>query len=76
MPYFVYRQPADRKNLKQIEVYDKFRDAKDHARELRKAQEPGDSDTIRVIFAEDDHQAKILLRDAHKPASPLEEWEA
>lgn len=75
MPYFVYRQPADRKNLTEIEVYDKFRDAKNHARDLRKAQQAGDSDTIRVIFAEDGHQAKILLRDANKPSTPLEEWE-
>ena len=76
MPYFVYRQPADRKNLTQIEVYDKFRDAKNHARDLRKAQQAGDSDTIRVIFAKDDHEAKMLLRETHKPSSPLEEWEA
>lgn len=75
MPYYVYRLSADRKTLTQIEVHDKFRDAKNQARDLRKSQEPGSTDIIRVIFAEDKREAELLLKEANKPSSPLEEWE-
>lgn len=75
MPYFVYRLSPDRKTLTQIEVHDKFRDAKLQARDLRKQQKPGDTDAIRVIFASDKREAELLLKEANKPSSPLEEWE-
>ncbi|MDH5633847.1 MAG: hypothetical protein OEZ10_12750 [Gammaproteobacteria bacterium] len=75
MPYFVYRISPDRKTLDLIDAHERFRDAKNQARDLRKAQEPGDAVTVRVIFAQDRREAEVLLKESHKPSSPLEEWE-
>lgn len=76
MPYFVYRVSADRKQLDQIEVHDKFKPAKDLCRQLRQKQAPESTDAIRMVFAKDKREAEVLLSNTHKPSSPLEEWEA
>jgi len=75
MPYFVYRIAKD-KALDLVEVKDKFAEAKVLCRDLRKTQEPGDADTVRMIFAKDQKEAQRLLTTKHEPSSPLEEWEA
>jgi hypothetical protein len=66
----------DKKALTELDVFDKFIPAKELCRELRKAQAIEDSDTIRMVYAKDKKEAKMLLGEKHKPSSPLEEWEA
>jgi len=75
MPYFVCRIAKD-KTLDLVEVKDKFAEAKALCRDLRKTQEPGDTDSIRMIFAKDQKEARRLLTSRREPSSPLEEWEA
>lgn len=75
MPYFVYRVPQDRQNLCYIETYERFKDAKDQCRELRKEQQSGDTDSVRLIFAKDQREAEALLSKKNKASSPTEEWE-
>jgi hypothetical protein len=75
MPYHVFRISPERK-LTLVKMYARFQEEKQVCRELRSARALGDRDDIRMIFAEDEVKAKRLLTDKHKPASPLEEWEA
>lgn len=75
MPYFVYRVSMDRQNLSHIDTHEKFKAAKDRCRELRKAQKPGDTEAVRLIFAKDQREAEALLSTKHKASSPTEEWE-
>lgn len=76
MPYFVFRVSIDKKDLTELEVFEKFMPAKNYCRELRKEQPAGDTDTIRMVHAKNTKEAKMLLGEKHKPSSPLEEWEA
>ena len=76
MPYFVYRVSADRNTLTEVEVFDKFKPAKDLCRDMRKSQAPDDTDSVRMIFAEDKKMAEGLMKAKNQPSSPLEEWEA
>ena len=62
MPYFVYRISTDRK-LTLIDTFVKFKEAKDHARSLRAQQAADDRNIIRMIFAEDQKKAQLLLTD-------------
>jgi hypothetical protein len=66
MPYFLYRITPERK-LNLIETFDKFQDAKAQARRLRAEQPAGNSDTIRMIFAENPKKAQLLLTDLRNP---------
>jgi len=75
MPYFVYKISPDRKTLTQIDAHEKYKAAKDQCRQLRQAQDQGDMDMIRLVFAKDKREAEVLLSEKHKPSSPLEEWE-
>lgn len=63
MPYFVYRISPERK-LTLLETFAKFKEAKDHARSLRAQQVPDDRNIFRLIFAEDQKKAQLLLKDA------------
>ncbi len=63
MPYFVYRISPDRK-LTLLETFTKFKEAKDHARSLRAQQATDDRNTVRMIFAENQKKAQLLLTDA------------
>jgi hypothetical protein len=45
-------------------------------RELRKQQQPDETDLVRMAFAPNERDARRLLTDARQPSSPLEEWEA
>jgi len=62
MPYFVYRISPERK-LTLLNTFDKFTEAKDLARSLRAQQAPGTTETIRMIFAENQKKAQLLLSD-------------
>lgn len=75
MPYYVYRVSSDRRTLICIDTHQKYRDARDQCRQLREEQVEGDDDTIRLVHADDERQARVLLAEKHKPSSPLEEWE-
>jgi len=66
MPYFVYRISPERK-LTLIETFAKFKEAKDHARALRAQQTTDDRNVVRMIFAEDQKKAQLLLTDLRTP---------
>ena len=75
MPYYVFRITEDRK-LTPLNVFEKFKEAKDLCRQLRQAQTADDKDMIRMTFAKDEQEARRLLSDRRAPSTPLEEWEA
>jgi hypothetical protein len=60
MPYFLYRI-SQKKNLQCLDKFGKYKEARDRARELRTAQAQDDRDSIRVIFANNENEAEILL---------------
>ena len=75
MLYFVFRISADR-TVTLVDSFAKYREAKDLCRVLRQSQPAGDTDLIRMTFAQNDQEAKRLLADKRQISSPLEEWEA
>ncbi len=60
MPYFLYRI-SQNKNLHCLDKYAKYREARDRARVVRSEQAKDDTDAIRVIFANNENEAEILL---------------
>ncbi len=75
MPYFVFRlSPNTQPEL--IRSYEKFQEAMKAAREMRKAEGPAGTKTIRMAFGESEKDARRLLTEKRKPSTPLEEWEA
>jgi len=66
MPYFLYRISPERK-LTLIETFEKFRDAKNVARRMRAEAPEGNTDSIRMIFAETAKKAQLLLTDLRNP---------
>ena len=60
MPYFVYRLPEPR-SLEHIATFDKYKEAREVARENRAQLEKGGSETIRMIFAKNQVEAEKLL---------------
>ena len=60
MPYFLYRISQDKK-LHCLDKYAKYKEARDRARAVRGELAKDDSDTIRVIFANNENEAEILL---------------
>jgi len=72
MPYYVYRiESAQMEMLKQLELidqFDKFKDAKNFARETRKQQAEGDTAEIKVMFADNQLAAEeMLMEKREKP---------
>ena len=76
MPYFVYRFPADNKTAtpRLQERHSSYRAAKDHVKELRDTHPDEDLNNFRLIFAEDEDKARILLT-TKREKSQVEEWE-
>ncbi len=74
MPYFVYRvRPGPGALIKQLTLlarFDKFAEAKRHARGLRASGE----DEIKVTFADTELQAEEQLQEKRE-APVLREWE-
>jgi len=66
MPYFLYRITPERK-LHLINTFEKFKEAKTIARQMRAEQPTGSNETIRMIFAEDAKKAQLLLTDLRNP---------
>lgn len=75
MPYFVFRLAAG-KEPALVASYDKYQDARDACRQLRKAESPANPNAVRMAHAANEREAKRLLTERRQPASPLEEWEA
>lgn len=78
MPYFVYRitesAGAFVRNLELVETFDKFRDAKLHAKQLRADMSAGDRALIKVMFAENQLEAEELLQEKREKPIVME-WE-
>jgi len=78
MPYFVYRINEAGgglvKNLELLETFDKFRDAKLHAKEQRMQQDAGDTSIIKVMFADNQLAAEELLMEKREKPIVME-WE-
>lgn len=78
MPYYIYAvqqgPTALVKHLDQLEEYEKFKDAKNRAREIRATAAPDDTRVIKVIFAESALEAEEKLQE-HREAPILKEWE-
>lgn len=77
MPYFVYKiteGPTDLvKNLDKLADFDSFKEAKNHARELR-TQADNTESNIKVIFADNElHAEELLMEKRDQPI--LREWE-
>jgi len=66
MPYFVYKlMPFNM--IEKLNQFDKFKDASNHAKALRK-DVPADADYgIKVIFAENELQAEDILNTPRGP---------
>lgn len=72
MPYFVFRKLDDKLEFQRS--HDNYRDAKQEVKELRAANPDEDLNNFRLVFADDEKQARILLT-TKRAASPVEEWE-
>lgn len=66
MPYFLYKLYPDRK-LDYITEHDKFRPAKLEARAMREELPSDAGYQIKVMFAENQKQAELLLKEEREP---------
>ena len=78
MPYFVYKiAPGVSKIVKNIEPLDdfeKFKDAKNFAKEKRQQEETASGNTFKVIFANNTIEAEEKLQE-HREESIVKAWE-
>ena len=78
MPYFVYKiAPGISKIVKNIEPlaeYEKFKEAKNFAKERRQEEEADSGNTYKVIFAENSIDAEEKLQE-QREESIVREWE-
>ncbi len=67
MPYYVYQvESAELAMLKQLELiktFDKFKQAKNFARDTRAAQAEGEKAEIKVMFADNQLAAEEMLME-------------
>ena len=75
MPYFIFRISAG-KDIKPelVDTKEKFPDANRICKTLRKEMSAEDKSVIKMMFAEDELEARRLMR-TKKDSSPIEEWE-
>ena len=77
MPYFVYKiAPGITKivkNLEQMDDFEKFKEAKNYAKEQRE-QDTDSGNTYKVIFAENNIEAEEKLQE-QREETILREWE-
>ncbi|MDH5435731.1 MAG: hypothetical protein OEX83_03125 [Gammaproteobacteria bacterium] len=75
MPYFIFRIPAE-KDIKPelVDSREKFPEANKLCKTLRKDMVKDDGAIIKMMFAEDESEARRLIR-TKKIAAPVEEWE-
>jgi len=75
MPYFVYRLSSDNTVPPELQdTHEKYREAKQHVRDLRTENPNEDLNNFRLIFADDAQQARILLT-TQREKPQVEEWE-
>ena len=78
MPYFIYKiAPVISKIVKNIEPladFEKFKDAKNFAKEKRQLEEADSGNTFKVIFAENTIEAEEKLQE-QREESIVKEWE-
>jgi hypothetical protein len=78
MPYFVYKiAPAISKIVKNIEPlaeYEKFKDAKNFAKDKRQEEDASTGNIYKVIFAENSIDAEEKLQEQREETIVLE-WE-
>ncbi|MDH5370836.1 MAG: hypothetical protein OEW99_12475 [Gammaproteobacteria bacterium] len=78
MPYFVYKiAPGVSKivkNLEPLEDFEKFKDAKNFAKEKRQQENAADGNIYKVIFAENSIDAEEKLQE-QREETILREWE-
>lgn len=72
MPYYVFRKTADK--LEFQNSHDDYRGAKQEVKDLRAANPDDDLNNFRLVFADNEKQAQILLT-TKREAAPVEEWE-
>lgn len=76
MPYYVFRYLPEDSN-KPLELqgsHDGYREAKQQVKDLRAAYPDEDLNNFRLVFAENDKQARILLT-TRREKPQIEEWE-
>lgn len=61
MPYFIYRI-SPRRSLTYVDEFVEYVKARKIARNMRRAQLPGDDEVIKIIFAKDRFEAETLLK--------------
>ena len=66
MPYFVFKLRHPR-SLENAGVFASYRDARIAVREMRRALDPDDPTTVRMVFAADEAQAERLLTERREP---------
>ena len=66
MPYFVFKLRHPR-SLENAGVFANYRDARIAVREMRRALDPDDPTTVRMVFAADEAQAERLLTERREP---------
>ena len=78
MPYFVYKiAPVVSKivkNIQPLEEFEKFKDAKNFAKEKRQQENTEDGNIYKVIFAENSIDAEEKLQEQREDTI-LREWE-
>jgi hypothetical protein len=76
--YFIYKIEAGAndivKSLTKLNQFDKFRDAKQEVKRLRREQSSDDAALFKVIFAENELQAEEMLQEKREAPVVLE-WE-
>jgi len=78
MPYFVYKiAPGISKIVKNLEPladFEKFKDAKNFAKEKRQEEDASEGNTYKVIFAENSIEAEEKLQE-QREETIVREWE-
>ena len=75
MKYFVFKiLPNVINKLELIKTFESFKDAKNFAREMRIQKSPDNPDMFKIVFAENELEAELMLSEKReKPI--LKEWE-
>ncbi len=78
MPYYIFRinqgPTALIKNMDKLAEFDSFKEAQQHAKQMRAEQAAADSAIIKVIFANNPLEAEERLQE-QREAPILREWE-
>lgn len=76
MPYFVYRFFPGNQNkpLELQDSHDSYREAKQQVKDMRATYPDEDLNNFRLVFADNEKQARILLTTKREKPQ-VEEWE-